>query len=1061
MEPRRIIPRIVLLILVAALVAGITPVIQASGVISGYATLTDWDTVHESFSFTQAAVVTEGASDFFIADRGDDSTIHVFEGEAVIDMGRVPLDSIAEAPLSGYQVTVEPIVGHSYVMKSQGIYGKIQLITSVYSPSGRLYQFWWMYQPDGTRFFGGGGSVSTPAPTSAPTPTPIPTPTPAPSGYAADLVVTVGDMDNLGFGWPSGFDVFSGRSTSTHRYPYTPEADDPPGTDRIMLGTSYDGHPPAGKDGYTSTTSRPDNLPQAITLRYSVGGIQVNSAIIRMFVDDFQSPVWRSKFQATLNGQRAPFLEDILNSLRQTGPIGKLISAQVPDSYLSAVSSGSLELYIDDPTTGAGDGYAVDFVQLLINPRGADYTGAVSGNVYDSETGRSIAGATVTASGIVNTQTNSSGAYSLANVPAGLATVKASRAGYRSQTMSKDLPSGASITLDFELTEGVDPTITPGPTPSSTPYATPTLAPTLDLELDSVIQLTDFTDGNKREYGSISANGEMIVYRTFERNVPEDGYGTWTLWTTDTSGSKRQTKIFDVESRGSYYTLGSLGTTHALDSDARYAYFAVEKRETRRASAHEVNMGRVKLADNYFTPMDVGVSGYERVDVTSFRVTSSRIYCVVRLWEVAEGVDTRDWSDGKAIVRMDLDGSNQETLFIATNPGADNSPYSSETIHVDESESKLYYEAYGGWYSLDLASRNVAMLPESVQDYTIYGITQGKLIFYKASNVSVYDTDTGQLSEKVASGLMQERAVQNGIVYFSCFNGITYYCDGTFRISDLDGNTKQIIDKNSPHAATLLTWEFQHSAFSGDVVSADGKKILLTNYWDTGTKNYYILKLRQQEVPTPSSTPYGTPRPTVSPAPTPRPRYAMLVADSATVAAGDTVQVPVRLDNASSLASLGFNLHYDPAVVEAVDVVKGSLLQSFTFVPNANEPGIVRFGFASTAEQSGSGWAAVVEFRAVGAEGSRSDLTFTDVMAAGAAGATLDIRNEAGVITIGAPQDGDANGDGRLNEADVLHALRMYVMLEPENLTADMNGSGSVTPDDARIILQQAAQRRG
>ncbi|GAG03323.1 unnamed protein product, partial [marine sediment metagenome] len=193
-----------------------------------------------------------------------------------------------------------------------------------------------------------------------------------------------------------------------------------------------------------------------------------------------------------------------------------------------------------------------------------------------------------------------------------------------------------------------------------------------------------------------------------------------------------------------------------------------------------------------------------------------------------------------------------------------------------------------------------------------------------------------------------------------------------------------------------------------------------------------------------------------------RPEFAlMLVADSATVAAGDTVQVPVRLENAGGLASLGFNLHYDPAVVEAVDVVKGSLLQSFTFVPNANEPGIVRFGFASTTEKSGSGWAAVVEFRAVGSAGSTSDLTFTDVVAASAAGATLDIGTEAGVITIGAPQDGDANGDGRLNEADVLHALRMYVMLEPENLTADMNGSGSVTPDDARIILQQAAQRRG
>ncbi len=42
----------------------------------------------------------------------------------------------------------------------------------------------------------------------------------------------------------------------------------------------------------------------------------------------------------------------------------------------------------------------------------------------------------------------------------------------------------------------------------------------------------------------------------------------------------------------------------------------------------------------------------------------------------------------------------------------------------------------------------------------------------------------GQLSKKAASGIMQERAVRNGIVYFSCYNGITYSCNGSFRIAD-------------------------------------------------------------------------------------------------------------------------------------------------------------------------------------------------------------------------------------------------------------------------------------
>ena len=57
----------------------------------------------------------------------------------------------------------------------------------------------------------------------------------------ADLIVLVGDIDNLGFGFPDGFDIFSGATTPRHSFPFQPEIDDPPGTDRIMVGTSYEG----------------------------------------------------------------------------------------------------------------------------------------------------------------------------------------------------------------------------------------------------------------------------------------------------------------------------------------------------------------------------------------------------------------------------------------------------------------------------------------------------------------------------------------------------------------------------------------------------------------------------------------------------------------------------------------------------------------------------------------------------------------------------------------------------------------------------------------------------
>ncbi len=265
-----------------------------------------------------------------------------------------------------------------------------------------------------------------------------------------ELVFLVGDIDNLGFGWPQGFDVFSGSSTPTHAFPWKPGADDLAGTDRIMVGTSYDGHPPAGQDGYVSSTSRPDNQPQAIIMTYDPGQTKVKSAILQMFVDDFQSPVWKSKFQAEINGRQAPFLEDVLNSLVQTGPIGKLITVQIPDEFLGDVAGGVLNIYIDDPTTGAGDGYAVDFVRLLINPKTMTNTGTVSGKVSDEETGELIQGATASASGVIKSSTDVNGEYILDEVPAGLVAVTVSKSGYVSQTKTADLTSGGDAELDFQ-----------------------------------------------------------------------------------------------------------------------------------------------------------------------------------------------------------------------------------------------------------------------------------------------------------------------------------------------------------------------------------------------------------------------------------------------------------------------------------------------------------------------------------------------------------------------------------------------------------------------------------
>jgi outer membrane protein OmpA-like peptidoglycan-associated protein len=268
----------------------------------------------------------------------------------------------------------------------------------------------------------------------------------------AELIVRVGDIDNLGFGWEPGFDPFTGRSTAPHDYPYTPSPSDPPGTDRIMIPTGYKyGGPEMNSDGYTGSTKRPGNNPQPVVLEYQLGQTVPKAALLRMFIDDFQSPPMRSSFQATLNGERAPFLERVLNAVEQTGPIGKMIAVTIPTEYLRLLTGGKLTIFIDDPQTGIGDGFALDFIELLINPKTLRHVGTVTGTVTNKETQKPIAGAVVWGGGAETVTTDRDGRYTLANVAAGLAVATASFSGFDPGTASNDLESGKTLTLDIAL----------------------------------------------------------------------------------------------------------------------------------------------------------------------------------------------------------------------------------------------------------------------------------------------------------------------------------------------------------------------------------------------------------------------------------------------------------------------------------------------------------------------------------------------------------------------------------------------------------------------------------
>lgn len=272
----------------------------------------------------------------------------------------------------------------------------------------------------------------------------------------AGLMVRVGDIDNLGFGWPGGFDVFTGAISPGHSFPFAPGENDSAGTDRIMVGTSYPGPATSFTDGYTSGTSRADNQPRTIVMNYAVPpGFTFAGAVLQLFVDDFQPQYCGSVFQVWLNNRRAAFVESALNSLSQTGPVGRLLTLEVPPEFLNEIGVGTLTLKIDDPVTGQGDGFAIDFVKLLINPRvGGLAAGVVTGRVVSAGDGGVLSNVRV-ASGSLFTLTQADGTYTLSGVPAGQVPVRAVLQGRATQVRQVDVISESTKTgVDFALASG-------------------------------------------------------------------------------------------------------------------------------------------------------------------------------------------------------------------------------------------------------------------------------------------------------------------------------------------------------------------------------------------------------------------------------------------------------------------------------------------------------------------------------------------------------------------------------------------------------------------------------
>jgi outer membrane protein OmpA-like peptidoglycan-associated protein len=238
-------------------------------------------------------------------------------------------------------------------------------------------------------------------------------------------------------------------------YPFYPGDKDADGTDRIMVGTSFNINVSQNRDGYASQSKRPDNLPRPIVLNFSLGKVVVKAANLQVFMDDFQPTKFGSRYSVKLNGVRLDNFEKAVNTFNQHGPIGKLVTISILPEYLPLLKTGKLELLFDDPFTGNGDGFAIDFVRLVINPKNSSSAGSINGIVID-EKGNAIDAVVVNANQQVSMNTGTDGKFILNKVAAGLVSINAAKAGYQETTQSFDLYEDQVKSCTLKLTKLIE-----------------------------------------------------------------------------------------------------------------------------------------------------------------------------------------------------------------------------------------------------------------------------------------------------------------------------------------------------------------------------------------------------------------------------------------------------------------------------------------------------------------------------------------------------------------------------------------------------------------------------
>ena len=185
--------------------------------------------------------------------------------------------------------------------------------------------------------------------------------------------------------------------------------------------------------------------------------------------------------------------------------------------------------------------------------------------------------------------------------------------------------------------------------------------------------------------------------------------------------------------------------------------------------------------------------------------------------------------------------------------------------------------------------------------------------------------------------------------------------------------------------------------------------------------------------------------------------------------AGDTFTLEIQAEDIYNLAGWQFDIAYNAAVLEAVEVNEGDFLKTgdgATFFQRGrinNATGkITKLSSARLSEDgvSGTGTLLSVTFTAKAAGQTR--LKLDNFQLASITGKPIDAGPHEVVITVkGEQATGDVNRDGQVSILDMVLVARHLGKTVPANLDVDLNGDGVVNILDLILVSQNMGESNG